>query len=104
MLIRPTSLFIGCATSADNVGAITWSTWTSTGATGTATHNVNDCQPNCAEGTYSHVAVNVRLSNPGNLDGLYVFRTISMTPTSGAGGPQAFTANGLYGQWGWVPS
>ncbi|MGD0882970.1 MAG: PASTA domain-containing protein [Acidimicrobiales bacterium] len=102
--IRPTTIFFGCATSNDYIGPISWSSWTSTTAIGSGTHNINDCQPDCAGGTYSKFPVDVQLSNPGYLDGVFVFRTIATTPTTGVGTPESATATGLYGIWGWPSS
>ena len=100
--LRPALIFIGCATSANNLQHISWSTWTATGATGSATHGINDCKPSCAQGTYTYFPVNVRLSNPGRLNGMLVFKTIAMSPTSKVGRPETATEhdppNGI---WGW---
>jgi hypothetical protein len=100
--IRPGLIFIGCATSNEYLSSITWTQWLGMGATGNGTDNVNDCQPN-ASGTYTRFPVNVSLTDPTNLDGMIVFTTISMTPTSNSGQPKTVTAGGLYGAWGWVP-
>jgi hypothetical protein len=102
--IRPKLIFFGCATSANNLSHITWNSWTLTGAAGTAVHNINDCQPNCAEGEFTSFPVKVQLSRPGTVDGLLVFQLITTTPTSAAGKPQSATATHLYGVWGWPSS
>jgi hypothetical protein len=103
--IRPALIFIGCATSSDDVRSITWTSWTSTSATGTGTHAINTCRPTCGVGgTYTYFPVTVRLSSPGYLDGMPLFKTISMTPTTSAGKPETVTAVRPYGAWGWVPN
>jgi hypothetical protein len=102
--VRPRMVFVGCATSADTLSSITWTRWTATGASGTGTHSINDCVPNCASGSYTKFPVTVQLSAPGDLGGMDVFTTISMTPTTNVGVPETVTANGLYGSWGWVPN
>ena len=57
--IKPSLIFFGCATSADSLSDIQWDAWTAVIATGTATHNINDClrggpnPPSCAEGKYA---------------------------------------------------
>jgi hypothetical protein len=112
---EPTSIFIGCATSADNLVNIVWSTWTATNSTGTATHNINDCQPDCAGGTFSGFPVEVTLSDPAMLNGVYVFTTITMTPTTTSGSRESATnvpcVSGPSGtcsssgpDWGFVPN
>ena len=74
------------------------------GATGTATHAINGCSPDCAQGTYTKFPVEVRLSDPGYLNGMFVFQTITAIPTGAAGQTETTTATGLYGTWGWPSS
>jgi hypothetical protein len=96
-------IFIGCATSADMLKNISWSSWTTTGARGAATHGINGCKPNCAQGTYTYFPVDVRLSNPARLNGILVFKTIVMSPTSSVGQPETVTEhNPPNGLWGWT--
>jgi hypothetical protein len=97
--VRPASIFLGCATSAAVLTPISWNVWTEAGATGTATLHWNDCQPNCADGTYSTYPVTVQLSAPGFLDGAFAFMTITTGPT-GIGGPGPMELSGL--AWGWA--
>jgi hypothetical protein len=83
--VKPSLVFFGCATSADYLSDLRWDTWTRTEATGTATRNRNDCiaggpnAPSCADGDYKHYPVNVTLGDPGPVEGVYVFRTITLT-------------------------
>jgi hypothetical protein len=111
---EPTSIFIGCATSADYLGSIVWSEWTATAATGTAMHHINNCQPDCAGGTFSSAPVDVTLSDPETLGGMYVFTTITVTPTTASGSPEAATNSACQAgssgpcssggaDWGFVP-
>lgn len=88
--VRPSTMFFGCATSADNLSDMKWTTWTATTATGTATHEIQQClrggpnPPACSDGGYVSYPVNVTLSNPGYVKGDYVFRTITLSArTSG---------------------
>jgi len=101
--IRPGLIFVGCATSNEYLNSITWTSWAGMGATGSGTDNVNNCEPNCASGTYTRFPVMVSLTDPTNLGGLIVFTTISMIPTTSIGQPKTVTADHLYGAWGWVP-
>jgi hypothetical protein len=108
--IKPSTIFFGCATSADNLNNIVWNTWTATTAIGTAIHSINSCQPNCAQGTYTNFPVKVTLSNPGYFNNVYVFRTISTVPTTSSGSAESATVtcpvgqNCSIGRWGYVPS
>jgi hypothetical protein len=112
---EPATIFIGCATSADNLGNIHWSSWTTTNAMATASHNINNCQPDCADGTFSSFPVQVTLSDPVTLEGVLVFTVITMTPTTGTGNKEsakdAACLAGASGpcsnsgpDWGFVPN
>ena len=57
----------GCVLSGDSTVSLwhmTWSTWSSTAAVGTGTEKLDDCTPNCAQGTLHPVPVTVTLSKP----------------------------------------
>lgn len=102
---EPGAIFMGCATNADSLESVTWTSWTATAATGTGTHFINYCVPDCANSTsFVRFPVAIQLSDPGQLEGMEVFKTISMTPTTKVGTAETVTATGLYGLWGWVPS
>lgn len=56
-----------CVLSGDSTVSLshmTWSTWNSATAVGTGTEKLDDCTPNCAQGTLHPVAVTVTLSKP----------------------------------------
>jgi len=106
-----TSTTTGATTAAvaQSTGAATTSTTTRATTTGTSTasHNVDSCKPNCAQGTYSHFAVRVTLWDPGVVDGVLVFRRMSARPTTSVGSPETATvppgpATGP--DWGWLPN
>ena len=57
----------GCPLSGDSTAilyAMTWTTWSAASATGTGTYKLDDCTPNCAQGTMYPVAAVVTLSQP----------------------------------------
>ncbi len=57
----------GCQLSGDGTTSLwnmTWTTWNSTVAAGTGTEKLDDCTPDCAEGTLHPVPVKVTLSRP----------------------------------------
>ncbi len=58
---------IGFSGDAGNVVTqLHWSSWTSTGATGNGVSNIQNCVPNCAQGTHTPVATTITLSSPAN--------------------------------------
>ena len=109
--VKPSGIFFGCATSADNLNHISWSSWDTSSATGTATHSINNCTPTCVQGTFTSFPVDVTLSNPGIMNGAYLFRNISTVPTTNSGAPESATDQPCaskcptYGvNWGYIPS
>ena len=96
--IEPRLIFLGCATAADNLNHIRWTSWTSQRASGTAVDSVNDCTPDCAGGTFTSFPVEVELTTPATSDGRSAFGKITVTPTTAAGAP-ATTTRG----WGFAP-
>lgn len=61
--VRPSSITIGCDGSG-YLEDVKWSTWNFSSATGTGIFNVDDCQPNCAAGTFYAYPAKIILSNP----------------------------------------
>jgi hypothetical protein len=59
---RPEAITLTCADGGMYVDQIDWSRWSSAGAWGTGVYNVNDCDPNCVEGSFLHIRVKVHLS------------------------------------------
>ena len=67
LLHEPACGGFGCALSGDSttfLANMTWTTWSGTGAVGTGTYKINDCNPNCAAGHVYSVATMVTLSQP----------------------------------------
>lgn len=92
--VRPTMITIGCATGNTTVADITWSAWGPTSGQGSGTFNENNCQPDCAQGTFTSVPASVVVSDP--VGG--VFQDVSITPTSGGLSP--VTGSGPGSGWG----
>lgn len=59
---RPKAITLTCADGGMYIDQIDWSRWDASGAWGTGTYNVNQCDPNCAEGTFQRIEANIRLS------------------------------------------
>ena len=63
--VKPTE--IGYSGDATNVvTTITWSSWTTTGASGQGTSDIDSCNPNCAQAPPSLVPSTVTMSAPVN--------------------------------------
>lgn len=58
---------IGFSADGGNIATgLHWSSWTSTGATGNGESDIQNCVPNCAQGTHTPVATTITLSSPVN--------------------------------------
>ena len=62
--VRPTVLYSGCASRDLSMTTVTWSSWGSTGGSGSDTLHVNNCQPDCATGSVNSSPAFVVVSNP----------------------------------------
>jgi hypothetical protein len=75
--VMPTKVELACATDNAYLDNVTWSSWTSQSATGSGDLHLNDCTPDCADGTFqTFPGATVVLSNPA---------TVTYTTASGAG-------------------
>jgi hypothetical protein len=66
-LLHAPACAAGCELSGDGTTALwnmTWSTWNGAEAAGSGTEKLDDCSPNCAQGTLHAVPVRVVLSKP----------------------------------------
>lgn len=61
---KPTKVIVTCADANFRVRGITWSSWTAREARGSGTALVNDCEPNCAEGTFHRYPIRLRAYRP----------------------------------------
>jgi hypothetical protein len=50
--VKPGSLTLACADGNNYLAHLSWSSWTSSSASGTGTQEVNDCVPYCAAGKF----------------------------------------------------
>jgi hypothetical protein len=61
---KPTTVIVTCADANFRVRGIQWSSWTRREARGRGTALVNDCDPNCAEGTFHRYPIHLRAYRP----------------------------------------
>ncbi|MFF4350231.1 hypothetical protein [Streptomyces sp. NPDC001530] len=62
--IRPGDFLLACADGNNRLTALRWSSWGPTSAVARGRDVVNDCDPNCAAGTFHTFPVDVRLDRP----------------------------------------
>jgi hypothetical protein len=60
--LKPTSITVACADNGIGVEKLSWTSWTSSFATGQGTVWENGCQPNCAMGKIGYYPATVTLS------------------------------------------
>jgi hypothetical protein len=61
---KPKQITLACADSGFVIRSITWSSWTTSSASGKGTARVNDCNPNCAAGTFQSYPASIKLMTP----------------------------------------
>jgi hypothetical protein len=88
---------------------IDWTKWTSDLAFGTGFNQLNNCEPDCAGGTFSGYPVKIELWRPRTLHGTLVFTrmTIFYERDRPRGEPSHYTFTDTYtgglGGYGWGP-
>lgn len=58
-----------------------WSSWTATGGQGSGFNWLNDCNPNCAAGTFHRFAVKLQAYRPRKVGGHLIFTRMKVTYT-----------------------
>jgi len=85
---KPEAITFTCADGNMYVNQIIWSEWDKDGARGTGTYNVNDCEPDCADGTMLSGPVKITLSNPTEFKGKIYLRTLVINSADGKNLPE----------------
>jgi hypothetical protein len=80
---KPEAITFTCADGNMYLDQITWSQWSADGALGGGTYNVNDCDPDCADGTMLRGPVDITLSNPTEYKGKFYLRTLVIQSDDG---------------------
>jgi hypothetical protein len=104
-----TGLFAG-ANVRDRQSGIDWTKWTSDLALSTGFNQLNNCEPDCADGTFSGYPVKIEMWRPQTLHGTLVFTRMTIfykhNHPSGAQSHYTFTdtyTGGIGGGYGWEP-
>ena len=86
---RPEQITLTCADGGMSVNRIEWSRWDESGAEGEGVYNVNDCEPNCAQGKMLEMPVSIRLNDLVTYEGKRYLRTLEINSISGENLPQS---------------
>ncbi len=99
--------FLGGANVRNRRAGINWTKWTSAIARGTGFNQLDNCNPDCARGTFHGYPVKIELWRPQTLAGTLVFTrmTIFYTRNRPRGEPPHYTLTDTYehGGFGWGP-
>lgn len=76
---RPDSLTLTCADGGMRLEDLIWAVWDVNGAVGYGTYLENNCQPSCAEGTYSRTPVYVTLGEITEFNGRNFLNSLVIT-------------------------
>ena len=86
---RPEQITLTCADGGMSVNRIEWSRWDESGAEGKGFYKVNNCDPNCAEGTMLEMPVRALLRDLVTYEGKQYLRTLVINSMSGENLPQS---------------
>jgi hypothetical protein len=86
---KPEVITLTCADGGIYVDKIEWSLWDSKGAQGTGIYHVNDCDPDCADGTFHSSKVKVRLSELTEKDHKFYLRAMVIRTVDGKNLPES---------------
>ena len=88
---RPKAITLTCADGGMYIDQIDWSRWDASGAWGTGTYYVNECDPNCAEGTFLRANVDIQLMRLTRYREKFFFRALVIRSTDGKNLPSMNT-------------
>ena len=80
---------ITCGDGGMYVNKITWTTWGPKGAQGIGLYNVNDCDPDCADGKMHTAPVKIELSGLTAFKGKNYLRTMAISTVDGKNLPES---------------
>ena len=86
---KPEAITITCGDGGMYLDHIDWSRWEQQGAEGSGIYNVNNCDPDCADGTFLRVQVKVHLSNLTRYQGKHFLRTLVFETSNGENLPKS---------------
>jgi hypothetical protein len=75
---KPKTILLTCADGGIRIEQLTWTTWSSTNASGYGTYLENNCVPDCSEGEYKATKVNLMLDNLTQHKGKHFFKNLNI--------------------------
>ena len=87
---KPDVFTTACADFGERVNRVTWDEWNALGASGWGIYGVNDCDPNCAEGTIHEIAVRLWLEEATTDGRNYFLNTLKIVPVEALEGPTTY--------------
>jgi hypothetical protein len=84
---KPNSITLTCADGGMMVTDITWDSWSAQGAQGSGIYLENNCEPDCASGTYSKTQVDLFLTNLVEFDKKYFLKDLAIKAIKGKNFP-----------------
>jgi hypothetical protein len=76
---KPKKIILTCADANSDLSHIHYASWTATRASGRARLDFNDCNPNCASGTFEHQPVTFVLTRVRDVKGTEIFTRVVVT-------------------------
>jgi hypothetical protein len=97
-IVKPGNYTLTCADGGSDLAGLSWIAWTPELAVANGVHELNNCTPNCAEGTFVHYPAVITFSRPEPLaghPGESYFSRITVRYTT-AKRPPMYLSNGQY--------
>ncbi|MFL5908922.1 MAG: hypothetical protein ACJ75Z_15160 [Solirubrobacterales bacterium] len=82
---KPATVILACGDASLGATNVVWTAWTKKAAVGNGTGQLNDCNPNCAQGKTKTAPMTLRASKPQTCsNGKRIFTKLAYTWTTGA--------------------
>jgi len=85
---KPETIMLTCGDGGMYVNKIQWFRWDAKGAQGIGIYNVNDCDPDCVDGTFHTAKVKVHLSRLTKKDHKFYLRAMVIRTFDGKNPPR----------------
>ena len=90
---KPDAITFTCGDGNMYVEHIDWSRWDSKKASGSGIYTVNNCDPDCVDGTFIHVPVNITLSHLTEWKKKFYLRALVILSKDGKNLPMMSTSS-----------